>query len=87
VLLAPDVAEFLAAADEKTERIVRDHLGYLAEDPYSGSGRGNKERLPIGGTEQYRMHISQTWTAFYDIYEVGVLEIVTIDEAHKRYGY
>ena len=91
VLLAPDVAEFLVAADEKTERIVRDHLGYLAETPSPGSGRGNKERLPIDGTERYRMHISQMWTAFYDIYEdngeVSVLKIVTIDEAHKRYGY
>jgi hypothetical protein len=63
----------------------------LAENPYPGSGRGNKERLPIDGTERYRMPISQMWTAFYDIYEddgeVGVLEIVPIDEAHKRYGY
>jgi mRNA-degrading endonuclease RelE of RelBE toxin-antitoxin system len=91
VLLSPEVAEFLAAADEKTERIVRDHLAYLEENPYPGRGRGNKEGLPIDGTERYRMHISQTWTALYDIYEdddeVGVLEIVPIDEAHKRYGY
>lgn len=91
VLLSPDVVEFLEAADEKTERIVRDHLGYLAEAPYPGSGRGNKEGLPIDGEERYRMHISQMWTAFYDIYEdddeVGVLEIVSIDEAHKRYGH
>ncbi|MFC6964478.1 type II toxin-antitoxin system RelE family toxin [Halocatena marina] len=91
VLLSPDVVEFLQAADEKTERIVRDHLGYLAEDPYPGSGRGNKEGLSIDGEERYRIHISQTWTAFYDIYEeddeVGVLEIVSIGEAHKRYGY
>ncbi len=91
VLLSPEVVAFLDAADGKTERIVRDHLGYLAADPYPGSGRGNKEQLPVDGELRYRMHISRTWTAFYEIYdnagEVGVLEIVSIDEAHKRYGY
>lgn len=91
VLLSPDVVEFLEVADEKTERIVRTHLGFLAEEPHPGRGRGNKEKLPIDGEERYRTHISQMWTAFYDIYEadgeVGVLEIVSIDEAHKRYDY
>lgn len=91
VLLSPDVVEFLDAADEKTERIVRDHLGYLAADPYPGRGRGDKERLPIDGETRYRLHVGRTWTAFYDVYEddgeVGVLEIGSIDEAHKRYGY
>lgn len=91
VLLSPDVVEFLEAADEKTERIVRDHLGYLAADPYPGRGRGDKERLPIDGETRYRLHVGRTWTAFYAVYEddgeVGVLEIVSIDEAHKRYGY
>ncbi len=91
VLLSPDVVEFLDAADEKTERIVRDHLGYLAESPYPGRGQGDKEKLPIDGEERYRLHIGRTWTAYYDIYEedgeIGVLEIVSIDEAHKRYGF
>lgn len=91
VLLHPDVQEFLDAADEKTERIIRDNLDYLSENPYPGSGRGDKEKLPVDGEERYRMHIGRTWTAFYDIYEddgeVGVLEIVSIDEAHDRYGY
>ncbi|MFQ3318019.1 MAG: mRNA-degrading endonuclease RelE of RelBE toxin-antitoxin system [Natronomonas sp.] len=91
VLLSPQVAEFLDAADEKTERIVRDTLGYLEDNPHPGEGRGDKEKLPVDGEERYRMHIGRTWTAFYDIYEddgeVGVLEIVDIDEAHKRYGF
>lgn len=91
VLLHPDVHEFLEAVDEKTERIVREKLGYLAENPYPGRGQGDKERLPIDGEERYRMHIGRTWTAFYDIYEtdgeVGVLEILSIDEAHDRYGF
>lgn len=91
VLLSPDVVEFLEAADEKTERIVRNHLGYLEDNPYPGQGPGDTEKLPIDGEERYRIHIGRTWTAFYDIYEdageVGVLEIVSIDEAHKRYGF
>lgn len=91
VLLDPDVAEFLDAADEKTERIVRENLGSLADNPYPGRGKGDKEKLPIDGKERYRMHIGRTWTVFYDIYEddgeVGVLEILPIDEAHDRYGF
>ncbi|MDY6775377.1 MAG: type II toxin-antitoxin system RelE/ParE family toxin [Halobacteria archaeon] len=91
VLLHPDVEEVLEAVDEKTERIIRENLGYLADDPYPGAGLGDKERLPIDGDDRYRMHIGRTWTAFYDIYEdnseVGVLEILQIDEAHDRYGF
>ena len=91
VLLHPDVQEFLDVADEKTERIVRENLGYLSEDPYPGRGKGDKEKLPIDGEIRYRLHIGRTWTAFYDIYEgegeVGVLEICPIDEAHDRYGF
>jgi mRNA-degrading endonuclease RelE of RelBE toxin-antitoxin system len=90
VLLHPRVDTFLTAADEKTERICRDNLGYLETNPQPGSGRGDKERLSVDGEMRYRMHIGRTWTAFYDIYEgrneVRVLEIVDIGEAHKRYG-
>lgn len=39
----------------------------------------------------FRMHISRTHTAFYVILEeeqeVRVVEILPIDEAHKRYGF
>ena len=92
VLLSDDVREFLAVADEKTKRICREKLGYLERDPYPGRGRGDKEKLPIDGRrERYRMHISRTYTAIYTVIEehseVRVLEIVSIDEAHKRYGF
>jgi hypothetical protein len=37
------------------------------------------------------MHISRTYTAFYTVVEdeseVRVLEILSIDEAHDRYGF
>jgi len=91
VLLHPDADEFLRGLDDKSERIVRDNLGKLAENPYPGSGKGDKEKLVIDGDERYRLHISREYTAFYDVYddenEVRVTEILPIDEAHKRYGY
>ena len=92
VLLGDQPREFLDAADEKTERICRENLGYLAGNPYPGRGRGDKEKLPIDGRrDRYRLHISRTYTAIYTVLEdekeVRVLEIVPIDEAHKRYGF
>lgn len=46
VLLHPRVDEFLN--DDKTEWICRDNLGYLADNP-PGSGRSDRERLPVEG--------------------------------------
>ena len=91
VLLGDDAREFLDVADEKTERVCKEKLEYLTESPYPGRGRGDKEKLPIDGRrDRYRIHISRTYTAIYTVLEdpneVRVLEIVTIDEAHKRYG-
>lgn len=92
VLVSDEVIEFLSVADDKTSRICKDHLGNLADNPYPGRGQGDKEKLPIDGhRDRYRMHISRTYTAFYTILEdereVLVLEIVPIDEAHKRYEF
>lgn len=92
VLLGDDALAFLTAADEKTERICTEKLGYLAENPYPGRGRGDKEKLPIDGRrDRFRLHISRTYTAIYTVLEddaeVRVLEILPIDDAHKRYGF
>ena len=92
VLLGDQPREFLATADEKTDRIVRENLRQLAEDPYprSGAGGGDREKLPVDGREMYRLHIGRTYTALYTIHseveEVRVREILPIDDAHKRYG-
>jgi mRNA-degrading endonuclease RelE of RelBE toxin-antitoxin system len=91
VLLGDDAREFLDVADDKTERICTEKLGYLSDNPYPGQGRGDKEKLPIDGRrDRFRLHISRTYTAIYTVLEaeseVRVLEIVPIDEAHKRYG-
>ena len=92
VLLAKQPREFLNAADEKTARITRKNLEYLEGSPYPGRGRGDKEKLPIDGRrDRYRLHISRTFTAIYTVLEgqkeVRVLEIVSIGEAHKLYGF
>lgn len=93
VLLGDQPREFLDGADDKTERIVKDHLQSLAEEPYPrpGAGKGDREQLPVDGRELYRMHISRTYTALYTIGEtdsvVRVREILPIDDAHRRYGY
>lgn len=92
VLLGDDAREFLDVADDKTARITKENLGYLTENPYPGRGRGDKEKLPIDGRrDRYRMHISRSYTAIYTVLEedkeVRVLEILPIDDAHKRYGF
>jgi len=92
VLLGDQPRKFLDAGDEKTERICREKLGYLAENPYPGRGRGDTEKLPIDGRrDRYRLHISRSYTAFYTILEddseVRVLEILPIDKAHDRYRF
>ena len=93
VLLAEEAREYVAALDEKSTRIVKDNLRKLADDPHPrpGSGSGDKEKLVVDGEELYRLHIGRTHTTFYDILEadeeVRVIEILNIDEAHKRYGF
>ncbi|EMA08317.1 hypothetical protein [Haloferax denitrificans] len=92
VLLADQPREFLSVADEKTTRICKEKLGYLGESPYPGCRRGDKEKLPIDGRrDRFRMHVSRTYTAIYTVLEedreVRVLEILPIDDAHKRYGF
>ena len=66
-------------------------LKTLQEDPFPGGG-SDKERLYVQGREDtYRLHISHTFTAFYRIHEqeleVHVLAVMSIEQAHKRYGW
>ena len=92
VLLGDAARDFLTVADAKTERICKEKIGFLTENPYPGRGRGDKEKLPIDARrDRFRMHIARSYTAIYTVLEdeteVRVLEIVPIDEAHKRYGF
>ncbi len=89
--LEPVVKEFLDAQDDKTKRICKDNLRKVENNPYPDQGIGDKEKVTVDGEEIYRLHIGRTWTAFYYILEeekqVRVVEILPIDEAHKKYGY
>jgi mRNA interferase RelE/StbE len=81
---------FYQSLDEKSRRIVKNHLDRLKEDPYPGTS-GDKEKLLLpGGEITYRMHIGRTFTVFYDINEdhstILVNILTTIEDAHKRYG-
>lgn len=91
LLVEQDALEFINGLGTKSERICKDNLKKLAEDPYPGSGKGDKERLVVDGEKIYRLHIGRTYTAFYDVDEdakvVQVFEVLPIDEAHKRYGH
>lgn len=91
VLVEPKVKEFLQFQGDKTRRICKNNLKKLEDNPYPGQGIGDKEKIPVEGEEVYRLHISRTFTAFYYIIEerkqVRVVEILPIDEAHKKYGY
>ncbi|WP_058827488.1 type II toxin-antitoxin system RelE/ParE family toxin [Haloferax sp. Q22] len=91
LLVEQSALEYIDALGAKSERICKENLKKLAEDPYPGSGKGDKERLVVDGEKIYRLHIGRTYTAFYDIDEkakvVQVFEVLPIDEAHKRYGH
>lgn len=43
VQVAPRVARFLDALDDKSHRICRDNLEKLAREPHPGRGPGDKE--------------------------------------------
>jgi hypothetical protein len=65
----------------KDRRIVKTHL-LLLEDPRTAP---DVELLENG---HCRMHISHSYTAFFDVLPgeiVHILEVMTIEEAHKRY--
>ena len=86
-----DAADFLNSQDEKTQSIIKDHLGKLKEEPYPSpeARSGDREKVTVNEEEVYRMHISRSYTAFYIINEekeqVVVTDIVDIDTAHKMY--
>jgi mRNA-degrading endonuclease RelE of RelBE toxin-antitoxin system len=81
---------FIGTVPEKSRRIIKSALIGLEENPFAGSG-GDKEKLVLsGGREIYRLHIARTFTAFYRVNKgnriIKVHEILTIGQAHKKYG-
>jgi len=93
VLLSEEARGYYGSLDEKSQRIVKENLEKLEEEPYPrpDAGSGDREKVTVEGEEVYRLHIGRTHTAFYIVLEdeeqVRVIDITTIDEAHKRYGF
>jgi mRNA interferase RelE/StbE len=81
--------EFINTLPPKSQRIVIEKCKTLADDPLPY--QGDKEIIQLKGHKDiYRLHISRSYTAFYRIYKdemmVKILDIITIEQAHKRYG-
>ena len=90
-MLWHELADEINRLPDKTRRIIKTALNRLEEDPFPGS-KGDKEKLVLrGGMIIYRLHISRSYTAFYEIDQeekrVIVQEILPIEQAHKKYGY
>jgi hypothetical protein len=77
-----NVIKFIQLLPEKDRRIVAEHISRL-EGPWPPDG--DLEKLYDC---RYRMHISRRYTMFleHDGDETTVLRIMTLEQAHKRYG-
>ena len=89
MVIGKKALEFINALPSKSQRIVIKKCKTLAEDPFLG--QGDKELIHRKGHKDiYRLHISRSYTAFYKIDKdetrVKILEITTIEQAHKIYG-
>lgn len=91
ISISKQVKLFLEILNNKSKKICKNNLKKLEENPYPGKGSGNKEKIIVKGKQRYRLHIGRTFTAFYTILEneklIRVLEILSIEKAHKKYGY
>jgi mRNA-degrading endonuclease RelE of RelBE toxin-antitoxin system len=90
VVLSDGALDLLLSLDIKSRNICKKNLEKL-KSPYPGRGICDKEKLIVAGEEIYRLHIGRTYTTFYIIDEkekiVRILEILSIETAHKRYGF
>ena len=89
LVIKKNALEFVNALPSKSQRIVREKCKTLAFNPFPG--QGDKEIIQRKDHEDiYRLHISRSYTAFYKIYKdekiVKILDIMTIEQAHKIYG-
>ena len=74
----------------KTRRIISEAFVKLEENLFPGN-QGDKEWLELEeGVIVYRLHIGRSYTAFYTIqneeHTILIHELMTIEQAHKRYG-
>jgi len=90
VRVRKQVAAFLEMLPAKSRRIVRAALKDPGDVPFPGSG-GDTERPAFqSGRSPYRLQIARTCTAFYGVATeagvVSVCELLSIEQAHRRYG-
>ncbi|MDO9550777.1 MAG: hypothetical protein Q7J03_07360 [Methanoregula sp.] len=78
------VIKFLEGLPDKDLRIVGEHIDRLTRHPHA---TGDIKRLTMK-KERYRMHVSYRYTIFFypDGEEIIVNEIMTTEQAHKKYG-
>ena len=88
VLINRDAQKYVDSLTEKSRRLVKKKLEMLKDNPHPG--RADKKKLQLPNYDLFRMHVSRSYTIFYRIYEeektVKILDIMTIEEAHKMYG-
>lgn len=89
IVINKNAIEFIDSLPSKSHRIVVEKCKTLAINPFPG--QGDKEFIQRKNHEDiYRLHISRSYTAFYKIYKdkkmVKILDIMTIEKAHKVYG-
>ncbi len=87
VVIDRKALKYLTELPEKSQRLIKEKCHALTEDPFPGQ-ESDKELLHLG-YKLYRLHIGRSFTVFYQICEedklVKILEITTIDKAHKLY--
>ncbi|WP_074174679.1 hypothetical protein [Methanoculleus bourgensis] len=82
--------DFLNSLEAKDQRIIKEKLKVLQENPYPGSD-GDKEKLHTNKKrESYRLHVARSFTVIYNINPddnlVFITHIMSIEKAHRRYG-
>jgi len=78
------VKEFIRELPGKDRRVIGEHIERLSDHP---DAMGNIRKLPAR-KPRWRMHISMKYTLFYyiDADRVWIDKIMTIEQAHKKYG-
>ena len=89
IVISKNALDFINSLPQKSQRIVIEKCKSLADDPFPG--QGDREMIQRRDHKDiYRLHISRSYTAFYKIYKdekiVKILDVMTIERAHKVYG-
>ena len=89
IVISKNSLDFINSLPQKSQRIAIEKCKALADDPFPG--QGDREMIQRRDHKEiYRLHISRSYTAFYKIYKdekiVKILDVMTIERAHKVYG-